>query len=51
MVALDAEEQQTLQMQTLFLGQYSTEGFIVLIDYIYHQHWIDIHIKGAKFSL
>lgn len=26
-----------------------TEEFIALTDDIYHQHWLDMHIKVAKF--
>ena len=27
-----------------------TEEFIASIDYIYHQHWLDIRIKHGKIS-
>ncbi len=28
-----------------------TEEFIASVDYNYHQHWLDIHIKSGGFAL
>ena len=34
------------------LGQFgSTEEFIVSVNYIYSQHWLDINMKSADFFL
>ena len=44
------EEQQILQ-EKYSLNVAHAEELIAPIDYIYHQHWLDIYLKSAEFSL
>lgn len=32
-----------------FLSQHAPQNFFASTDYIYHHHWLGIHIKYGKF--